>query len=115
MTNVFLQLQLLGSLNVTTCPEGLRLDGIICRASVQCPEGAGGDVDGDGVPDPCDTCPYVFNPDHTPQACQPLQGVCPSGVAAGILWSAASEGTSDRKPCPLPLIGRDISLFVIIT
>ncbi len=101
-----------------SCPEGHRLDGLICRAPLQCSEeeeeegaefggGGGGDVDGDGVPNSCDTCPYVFNPDQSPHPCQPLQGVCPGGVAAGVLWSATSAELTDRKPCPPPLIGRD--------
>lgn len=87
------------------CPEGLVLDGLICRpALLTCPEG-GGDSDRDGIPDSCDTCPYVFNPEQTSDLCAPQEGVCPGVREEGILWSATSAELTDRKPCPPPLIG----------
>lgn len=85
------------------CPAGQRLDVLICRAVVSC--NGGGDLDRDGVPDACDNCPYVFNPQQNPDRCQTIGGVCPGGLVNGILWSATSAEVADHKPCPSPLIG----------
>ena len=85
------------------CHGDLVLDGLFCRAPVSCD--GGGDVDGDGFPDECDVCPYLFNPEQTSDPCAPQQGVCPGDLDEAILWSATSAGVSDVKPCPLPLLG----------
>ena len=90
------------------CGEGLLLDGLICRRVIPCSEG-GADIDRDDVPDSCDSCPYIFNPDQTPDPCAPEEGVCPGVVKEAILWSVTSAERVDRKPCPSPLTGQ---LFV---
>ena len=85
------------------CPTGQHSDGLICRSPVSC--SGGGDLDRDEVPDSCDSCPFVFNPQQTSDPCRVIEGICLGDIANGILWGAASVGTEDHKPCPSPLVG----------
>lgn len=86
-----------------SCPGGMLADGVICRAPLHCRGGR--DDDRDGVPNSCDVCPFVFNPEQSSEPCQPLEGVCQGILEEAVLWSAASAEIVDRKPCPPPLMG----------
>ena len=87
------------------CPITTTSDGLLCRAPSTC---LGEDSDRDGIPNSCDSCPYNFNPNQTHTFCVPTSGVCPGGVASGILWSRTSVGTEDIKPCRPPMLGMSI-------
>ena len=67
---------------------------------------SGRDLDHDGVPDSCDSCPYWFNPrqDVTDQCM--IDGVCPNEFVEKVIWSATESGQVDRQLCPEPLNGR---------
>ena len=60
----------------------------------------------DGIPDSCDNCPYLFNPDQHENACPMKLGVCPYDRSEeGILWTETAAGKEDERPCPPPLSG----------
>ena len=65
----------------------------------------GADIDKDGVPNSCDNCPYLFNPDQRDHECQAVDGSCPYDLSEGLLWPLTPGGEEVERPCPAPLSG----------
>ena len=65
------------------------------------------DTDYDGVPDNCDFCPFIFDPDQPRGGCGTEGGgVCPSLLTEGVLWTETEGGYTNIRSCPSALIGK---------